>query len=150
MSTRQGQHTPEPWRIEDGCIVASWSTSYPATASDGREFLHPTGLIALVYGPGAAPAQPGSNLANMRRIVAAVNACRGILTEALEAGVVGELVEALRDARDVIDAVAPVMFNPAVQDYLPHGLRERVEAWLRSAKADAVLTKLPATGQKGA
>lgn len=35
--------------------------------------------------------------ARERRIVAAVNACKGIPTTALEAGVVGELVESVRD-----------------------------------------------------
>jgi hypothetical protein len=40
--------------------------------------------------------------ANARRIVAAVNACAGIPTEALEGGVVSELLDALRSARHAI------------------------------------------------
>ena len=42
--------------------------------------------------------------ANARRIVAAINACEGIGTEALEQGVFCELLEALTAASDWIDA----------------------------------------------
>ena len=39
---------------------------------------------------------PTDNLANAKRIVACVNACVGITTEALEAGVVHGVIESLR------------------------------------------------------
>ena len=38
---------------------------------------------------------PGVSAADARRIVAAINACAGISTEALEAGALGEALEAL-------------------------------------------------------
>jgi hypothetical protein len=41
--------------------------------------------------------------ANARRIVAAVNACNGFGTEALEQGVVGELLEALKGCLFALD-----------------------------------------------
>jgi hypothetical protein len=32
----------------------------------------------------------------------------------------------------VLQALAPIVFHDAVQDYLPFGVREQVETWLRS------------------
>lgn len=70
------KHTPEPWRIgwdsEDECCFAV--TDYPGAK-----------LIA-----GDIEREEDA-----RRIVAVVNACEGISTEALENGVVKELLEAL-------------------------------------------------------
>lgn len=50
--------------------------------------------------------------ANTIRIVAAVNACAGIPTAALEAGVVGEMVEFLHSLRDTADTWKNMRFCP--------------------------------------
>jgi hypothetical protein len=67
-------HTPEPWKYR------------------GLQIESETEDIAELYDSG----DDASNEANARRIVAAVNACKGIPTEALEGGVISELVERLR------------------------------------------------------
>src|ERR1700687_3987469 len=76
------QHTPGPWEV------------IPAR---GKMLPHVMGgdhcRIALLDDCHAAESE---REANARRIVAAVNACEGIPTEALEQGVVRELLEALK------------------------------------------------------
>lgn len=72
-------HTPEPWRYVD--------ESTPGDAEIGvRNFAIESAdcefdIASLIF-----------NEANARRICAAVNACKGISTEALENGVVKELL----------------------------------------------------------
>lgn len=87
-------HTPEPWFVQP---------------SD-----HPGGLLIKPI-PGQVVAQCDQLLemeANARRIVAAVNACKGINTEALERGLIidlrcilGELLSAAGDLDTAIDGV---------------------------------------------
>jgi hypothetical protein len=74
--TRQAAaHTPEPWRIH------RLNNGWPVITSDAHDIadlrLNGNGLSYLE--------------ANARRIVAAVNACKGLATEALERGVIAEL-----------------------------------------------------------
>ena len=82
--------TPEPWHIENLWHVLS---------EDGR----------LIAGCGGHDSNiPGDNTfqdnqTNARRIVACVNACAGIPTEALEAGVVGEMQRSLKRIADMKD-----------------------------------------------
>jgi hypothetical protein len=81
-------HTPEPWHVTPGTpavIFADYDTFRLGIADIGT------------FAP------RGVQLANARRIVAAVNACQGIPTEALEQGVVAELLAALREAREEIE-----------------------------------------------
>ena len=73
------QHAPEPWEVHEGL---DYCHIY------GGEFNHSGNPIAECY----------KNDANTRRIVAAVNACKGISTEALEGGVVNDLLEACKKA----------------------------------------------------
>ncbi len=69
------QHTPEPWKIGDGKPpFASWAGQILGQHSDG-EFILAT----------CNQNYPEDAKANARRIVACVNACRGIPTEDLEA-----------------------------------------------------------------
>jgi hypothetical protein len=75
-------HTPGPWHVHNHVHVHG--------AAGQR--------IASVKGEFGDPAKS----ANANRIVAAVNACQGIGTEALEQGVIGDLLEALE--RLVYDA----------------------------------------------
>jgi hypothetical protein len=75
-------HTPEPWTYNHMAVVQD---------ARGR-------IVAdceIVAG-GDSDGLPEEEVANARRICAAVNACRGIPTGALEQGVVGELLEALQ------------------------------------------------------
>ena len=77
----EAKHTQEPWEAErDGDRMT------------GRIFGADHDWLADVYS--------GNDQANARRLVACWNACQSIPTEALEAGVVGELVEACRTLVD--------------------------------------------------
>ena len=82
------QHTPGPWRACD-TIIFNPKGSLMKDKTD-----HIGGQIANVGGLGVA--NDTELKANVRRIVAAINACEGISTEALEQGVVAELLEALQ------------------------------------------------------
>jgi hypothetical protein len=79
-------HTPEPWRIH------RLNNGWPVITGDAHD------IADLRYnGKGLAHVE-----ANARRICAAVNACKGISTEALEQGIVAELLEALQ-AQDMAE-----------------------------------------------
>jgi hypothetical protein len=84
-------HSPEPWWIDDEGFIAAGSGEPYATVADPQ--CRPTADCGE------------ENEANGRRIVAAVNACRGLSTGALEQGVVGELREALGCLLDQIDTL---------------------------------------------
>jgi len=77
---RKAQHTPGPWEIDEFHNIQT---------PDGQ----------LLLGGVVTPMTAGSSMqtahVNASRIVAAVNACEGISTKALEDGVVKELLEAL-------------------------------------------------------
>lgn len=74
-------HTPEPWDDnEDGVILGNLDR-YAGEAP----------LVAAVVGYDDDGNATGEAKANTRRICAAVNACEGISTEALEQGIVREL-----------------------------------------------------------
>ncbi|MFN7131594.1 MAG: hypothetical protein ACK4N5_05890 [Myxococcales bacterium] len=73
--------------------------------------------------------------ANARRIVAAVNACAGLSTEALEKGVVGEMVKALRCAGEVLAS--------------RERSRDPLALALLASRLDAVLSRLPAEVRDG-
>jgi hypothetical protein len=86
---QEPEHTPEPWGME--------------TREAGIWITGPTGEhIALVVLP-----KRRVSAANARRIGACVNALRGLKTSDIEAGVVGELVEALKAAQHRIDPNLP-------------------------------------------
>ena len=81
-------HTPTPWTINkeanrgrsiDGGKHAEIATCWLCVGSTGKEME-----------------------ANAARIVACVNACDGISNEALDAGVIAELVQALKIARGYV------------------------------------------------
>jgi hypothetical protein len=79
-------HTPEPWSVDTAdCFLIT-------ADADG-------GMVAATETLDRDDAACSSNA---RRIVAAVNACRGLSTKALEQGVVRELLEAL-EAQDMAE-----------------------------------------------
>lgn len=95
------KHTPEPWLLditEHGFRIRMGST-VPYTGIYKPQHLiewEPGVYYDPEYGPNDAENKQYLEAeANMRRIVACVNACAGIPTEALETGVVWEMVEAL-------------------------------------------------------
>lgn len=68
------KHTPTPWHSHDGMVYDLRSGDTIATMNGGAD---------------------GSPCANATRIAAAVNACEGIPTVALEQGVVKDMQDAL-------------------------------------------------------
>lgn len=87
----QMHHTPGPWQVvEKG---QGWGDSWREIWAGNHAVVRPDGYYSSKYDDyefGVAISEP-----NARRIVACVNACEGIPTEALESGVVREVVEAL-------------------------------------------------------
>jgi hypothetical protein len=81
-------HTPEPWRV-DG--LADNQTQLWVWTPD-----RPIANIRLGN-------DPDTDRANARRIVAAVNACKGLPVQALEEGVVTDMLAALREAQEEIE-----------------------------------------------
>lgn len=97
-------HTPEPWKL-DGFVIFNPASSL---RKDAQDFLG--GQLAVVGGLGTK--DTSEQLANARRLVAAVNACKGISTEALESTIIanlrhllGELVTVASDLDAAIDGV---------------------------------------------
>ena len=95
----EGKHTPEPWTVCPGDEMSS-------PGIDG-----PNGE-AVVWWTSSQHDEGIPNHADAYRIAAAVNACDGIPTKELEAGVVADMLEALRflrDNYDVADVVDPII-----------------------------------------
>lgn len=117
-------HTAEPW-----CV---WEPEFNATPASGpcdniliaREWteLEPNQEIARVwcrssyfdgepeeevYSELTEATAPPTAIANARRIVAAVNACKGLSDESLEMGVVAELIAACTAALDALGGNDP-------------------------------------------
>ncbi len=82
------KHSPEPWHYvgDSGAI----EDDEGVTCAEG-------------WGPGDL-----EDL-NARRIVAAVNACAGISTEALESGALGEALNVLHEASSYADIIEPML-----------------------------------------
>ena len=85
-------HTPEPWHYQMDYSI--WTIAAPDPTGQ-----NPYGAyIAEIDGQDVGRfATCEQHDANARRICAAVNACKGISTEAMEQGVVRQLMEALED-----------------------------------------------------
>lgn len=78
MSNDKPEYPPEPWNIHED--------------EEGGLFLQ------------GSDGSGTHTFEAMRRIVACVNACQGISTEALEAGVVGGMIEAIEGLLSILDA----------------------------------------------
>ncbi|OUN01372.1 MAG: hypothetical protein BAA04_07075 [Firmicutes bacterium ZCTH02-B6] len=103
MATQQAQHTPGPWKLDVLLDEGIGFRIRMGSSVPYRGIYEPQHMIE--WDPGVRPVDDGEEPdaehlqyleaeANMERIVAAVNAVEGIPTEALEAGVVRELIEA--------------------------------------------------------
>ena len=86
-------HTPEPWSYNGMAIVEDERGAVLADC----EIIPPAG---------GTIAPPDEEVANARRICAAVNACKDISTEALERGIIAELLAALQEVTPLLDACA--------------------------------------------
>ena len=118
------EHTPEPW------MVANNTDIFPVGDTKARKH------IADCDTSNAPLENDGTNdmtdldydetRANARRIVAAVNACEGISTEALEAGAV----------RDLVAVVDELLYSAAYwsQYDVPLGIVDRMRTALDKAK----------------
>ena len=118
------KHTPEPWMVTNSTDVfpvgdtkarkhiADCDTSIAPLKNDGTN-----DMTDLDY---------AETKANARRIVAAVNACEGISTEALEAGAV----------RDLVAVVEELLESAAYwSEYdVPLGIVDRIKAAIENAK----------------
>ena len=126
MTRQQAQHTPGPWELdvlldEDIGFRIRMGSSVPY-----RGIYEPQHIIE--WDPGVRPVDGGEEpdaehlqyleaKANMERIVAAVNAVEGIPTEALEAGVVREMVEALETALWIRSKLEPGDFGFSLKEW---------------------------------
>jgi hypothetical protein len=82
MTTATVDHTPEPWRLFKGHLSGYGAFPF-AVADDDDE----TSVLQ-----GTVP--------NLKRAVAAVNACKGIPTSSLEGGVIEVLLQALKTVKE--------------------------------------------------
>lgn len=87
----QEAHTPTPWYIDGDLEIRA-----PDILDDGTN-QEPWVVAQVAMGCGFPDC---NDVANARRIVASVNALSNIPVEAIESGVVAELVEALHTIRD--------------------------------------------------
>ena len=86
-------HTPEPWDCDGSTtLYATPDESGEMTMIEVNANVTDAGWDTVAF---VEAIWPGAH-ANARRICAAVNACMGIDTEALEKGIVGELLHALQ------------------------------------------------------
>lgn len=93
---RRENHTPEPWRVETWEYTRRDSTEQPEEKLTIQNDKDAIAQIMPLWRPGGD--RFAEEKVNADRIVAAVNACAGIPTTALEAGVIAELREACRRA----------------------------------------------------
>lgn len=85
-------HTPEPWGDNDDGVLLGNLDNYAGVAP----------VVAVVEGYDDEANASDEARANSRRIAAAINACQGIPTEALEQGTVAEMLAALKQAHSLI------------------------------------------------
>lgn len=92
------KHTQEPWGFK---AHEERPTTIVITGHDPEDPGAPWNIAEMV--PGASYDNPDqSEMLNARRIVACVNACAGISTEALEAGAIKDLAAAAHQGLSVI------------------------------------------------
>ncbi len=97
------QHTPEPWYVGTWKYWAG-NTYYANIRPIGWDDDTSSGLAkVMAVSEDAEGIEDSEYAANARRIVACVNTCRGIPTEALEGGAVAGLVAACEEALRVVN-----------------------------------------------
>lgn len=68
-------HTPEPWIVECGDDEADWAGFWPTVSAHGVSIIGTEGFYAETR---------EQSIEDARRVVACVNACKGLSTEVLE------------------------------------------------------------------
>ncbi len=98
------KHTREPWSVSvDGrCILKTYSPTKAKILVEGINFFN-----------------EDLNKGNIERIVACVNACQGITTEALKAGVISAGIDALNDK--FLDQVKPFSIHEPFPSLISFG-----------------------------
>jgi hypothetical protein len=94
--------SPEPWRVSASGFLCSATN------------------LVLIDSRGDVPP------ADLRRIVACVNACAGIPTAALEAGALAKALDALKSAQSVLSAVSAASLVDRSEWSLHKGMAEVV------------------------
>lgn len=90
-------HTPEPWFYNPNDGFPVLSTKLKDGLDDGL------GYVVAAFDPDLKPRKDDG-----RRLALSVNACKGITNQALESGIVQELIGALQETLKAIDGVKPV------------------------------------------
>lgn len=102
----KAKHTPGPWKvIQAGNALGIVPKKRPAGIS-ARE-VEDIASLSLMD-------EQNDAKANARRICAAVNACEGLSTEALESGIVAELAGALRLTLDAYEGQCAMDTTPHI------------------------------------
>lgn len=119
-------HTAGPWGYAL-CHEATPHYEIGPLDEDGRVDLIESVAVTV---SGYAPALVREAEANARRIVACVNACEGLSTEALEQGVVGELLAALKEAEtDLCNELDQLRQDYATDSPVYHYCQEQQQRW---------------------
>lgn len=120
------QYTPEPWALNrHGAIIGGPIIEYTNGGAQSQ--------IAMVIG--ADWMKEGETLANARRIVACVNACAHVSTEALEAASPGQMKSSLDRMHEEIERLEQQ------RDKLMSFVEEYIEAWNDGMAGDSYLLR---------
>jgi hypothetical protein len=125
-------HTPGPWtlmeRYEDALSIVDPDGFEHVTAESHAILLGYAEKLGIPHWADSPEAQrdipEAQQFANARLIAAAP-----------------ELLSELKDTGDLCAALAVAAMHPALADYLPFGLRERVEGWLVNSRNQDVIRK---------
>ena len=133
----ENNHTPEPWAIDpDDRPNMHWNNHIVSEAN-------PNIAICFMAHDGTEQNERGE--ANARRVVACVNACKGIPTYQLtgEDGnpvILGDMIDLLRNQRDTLLPICEELRESAEywSEYdVPLGIVERLTAAIASVKGGA-------------
>ncbi|MFH1572553.1 MAG: hypothetical protein ABIG68_01140 [Acidobacteriota bacterium] len=116
--TQTAKHTPGPWEYFE---QDSWGgRAFPRERYGCVRAPKSAGGFVIVNGcaPGG---RNGEARANARRIVACVNACQGIPTEALESGAVKDWLDACQEAENIVASLVESgeLGNVGAEDIMP-------------------------------
>ena len=136
-------HTPEPWTVDGTKALGAygvWTDYATHPGHDGAGY----GSLICSFELSSPHISREQRDANAQRICAAVNACQGIPTAALESGVVAELLAALEEFVGYYDqAGMPAWLTDAVEDDPPDGFDGDEVHNVRLGRAALAKTKEP-------
>lgn len=99
------KHTLTPWRVNDDEADELFVEGAPGSIRNPRRNDGPLDRRIVIVTQRVAPPEKDDDeeRANIDRIIACVNACEGICSEALKGGLVFQLVDVAKDALRVIE-----------------------------------------------